>query len=279
MKNFRILIIFSALLIRLNAQDFSLYRDIPGFTNASAFSLSQFGYIYIADRGTDEIYQLDSLGNSLKSAGGYGWAEGCLDNPCDIFSSSLRVYVADRNNHRIQIFDKDLNFLSTFSNLPEEISGNRFFPRSCKTSAMGDLFILDEESKCILKYDLQGNFSLKIGGTGSEKYSLDSPSAIALLKDSGVLVTDANSIKYFDRYGSPLLRLKLDIEPINISSSEAVVTICSKDSVKIFSPGGFGLRSINFENKESDPIVQAVIDKKNLYVLFPNHLSIFRQKN
>ena len=36
--------------------------------------------------------------------------EGEFDDPCGVTITSNQVYVCDRNNHRIQMFDLDLNF-------------------------------------------------------------------------------------------------------------------------------------------------------------------------
>ncbi len=59
----------------------------------------------------NEIVKLDTLNNALKSIGGYGWSNSTFDEPVDIYATDLRVYVTDKNNNRVQVFDKDLNFL------------------------------------------------------------------------------------------------------------------------------------------------------------------------
>jgi len=80
------------------------------FSNAVSFSINPVGSIYITDADKNEIIKLDTLGNELNRIGGYGWNPAAFDFPADIFAQTLKVYVADKNNNRIQVFDKDLNF-------------------------------------------------------------------------------------------------------------------------------------------------------------------------
>ena len=88
--------------------------QIGSFNFASSLSINSSGNLYVADTGTNEIIELDTLGNILKTIGGFGRKELSFDLPDDVFANTLNVYVADKNNDRIQIFDKDLNFLSSF---------------------------------------------------------------------------------------------------------------------------------------------------------------------
>ena len=149
---------FSFLFISFSAlsQTFIYQYSIGKFKNASAFTITAAGILYVADASSDEIYKLDTLGNNLKDVGGYGWDEGAFDHPVDVFANPLSVYVTDKNNHRIQRFDKDLNFISLLYTRENDNPAERFgYPLSAVTSNQGDLFILDSENKRILKFDLQ----------------------------------------------------------------------------------------------------------------------------
>ena len=127
------------------------------FTDASSFSYNPSGFFYVADRHTNEIFKIDTLGNIIKYIGGYGWDESNFDDPIFIFSTLLNVYVTDKNNHRIQIFDKDLNYITQLSNKNLEstnknLENSKFgYPLGCVVSSMGDFFVLDSENKRILK--------------------------------------------------------------------------------------------------------------------------------
>ncbi len=91
-------------------QKYQLENKIGQFVNASSFYVNPAGFIYVTDIRTDEITVLDTLGNLILNIGGYGWRQSAFDYPADIYADALKVYVVDKNNHRIQRFDKNLNF-------------------------------------------------------------------------------------------------------------------------------------------------------------------------
>ena len=74
------------------------------------------GDIFIAEghgAGKDIIFKFDKNGKQMKHWGHYGTGPGEFDQPHSLaFDSKGRLYVADRNNNRIQIFDQDGNYVS-----------------------------------------------------------------------------------------------------------------------------------------------------------------------
>ena len=74
------------------------------------------GDIFIAEghgAGKDIIFKFDKNGKPMKHWGHYGIGPGEFDQPHSLaFDSKGRLYVADRNNNRIQIFDQDGNYVS-----------------------------------------------------------------------------------------------------------------------------------------------------------------------
>ena len=73
----------------------------------------------IAIDGIDNIYvssehklqKFTSSGELIKCVGQEGRKEGEFDAPREVTLYNNQVYVCDRNNHRIQVFDLDLNFV------------------------------------------------------------------------------------------------------------------------------------------------------------------------
>jgi DNA-binding beta-propeller fold protein YncE len=92
--------------------------DAPGFFNRpSAVAVAQNGDIFVADGhgGTSNarIVRFGADGRILKMWGKKGSAPGEFDEPHGIaLDSAGRVFVADRVNARIQIFDQDGKFLA-----------------------------------------------------------------------------------------------------------------------------------------------------------------------
>ena len=163
------------------SQGFIYSSSIGKFKDASSFCITSAGFIYVTDSGTNEVYKLDTLGNVLKYAGGYGWDDGMFDNPSDVYANPLSVYVCDKNNHRVERFDKDLNYIWQLNTRNSDTTGQRFgYPLGCAVSRQGDLYILDSENKRIVKFDLFGNFALNFGGYDAGIYSLVNPKKIAV---------------------------------------------------------------------------------------------------
>ena len=64
---------------------------------------------------TGRILKFNSEGEFIKEWGEIGWAPGQFRTPHALaFDSEGRLFVADRGNHRIQIFDQDGNLLDTY---------------------------------------------------------------------------------------------------------------------------------------------------------------------
>jgi len=221
------------------AQTYILSDQIGKFKNASSFTYSSAGFIYVTDAGTDEVYKLDTLGHELKSAGGYGWDSGLFDLPAGLFANPLSVYVCDKNNHRIERFDKDLNFIWLLATRNSDTSAQRFgYPLGCSISQQGDLFILDSENKRIVKFDFSGNFVLNFGGYDAGAYSLSAPQSIAISNSNNVYVSDGKQIVIFDQYGSGsgTIKSENELKSINITfnkltaNSDSIIYFCNLNS-------------------------------------------------
>ena len=94
-KLFFLFILISSVLI---AQSFEYSESIGKFNKTSSFYITANGLIYVADSGRDEVVLIDTLGNQLRTFGGYGWDENSFDEPADVFADPLTIYVADKNN-------------------------------------------------------------------------------------------------------------------------------------------------------------------------------------
>jgi peptidylamidoglycolate lyase len=71
-----------------------------------------------------------------------------------------RIYVTDRASHRIQVFDENGKFIDQFS------TGSPSTPQVLYLSADKHLWIADNGTSKILKYDLTGRFLYSWGSTG-----------------------------------------------------------------------------------------------------------------
>jgi DNA-binding beta-propeller fold protein YncE len=261
------------------AQNYIFEGEIGSFKSASAFSVTPSGFFYVSDNGNNEVIKLDTLDKVIQKIGGYGWNNSAFDNPVDVFATDLRVYVTDKNNNRIQVFDKDLNFLFL---IKTDLESNEFegfqYPASCATSIQNDIFILDSENTRILKYNSSGNFNLEFGNYRSGDFTLENPSQIALSQDSKIFVLDNNFLNIFDQYGMGLFKLKHNFEAQNLNITYNNLILNSTDSLyyqNLKNPIT-NFRNITPNNLPTDEnIIEAILFSGKLYILTEKRILVF----
>lgn len=263
------------------AQNYVLNYSFGNFISASAFSITSSGFIYIADDGDDSLIKLDTLGNVIKEIGGYGWSESAFDTPADIIANSLNVYVCDKQNHRVQSFDKDLNFISELYTRESDISEERFgYPLSCGLSSMGDLYVLDSENIRVLKFDLFGNYIQNFGGFDWGIFSLKNPKKLAVNSDNFILVLDDSVLFIYDQFGNGKDKIKLGNSFTSLKISSGALTLNNDSEIYIGSLGiGENILSkINLIGAEDGlKILSCTIFNNKLYVLTPNEIFVFHK--
>jgi len=262
-------------------QKFQFKNKIGQFVNASSFYINSAGFIYVSDINTDEITVLDTLGNLVKNIGGYGWRQSAFDNPADIFADALKVYVADKNNHRIQRFDKNLNFNFQILTRQSDVEQERFgYPLSAVMSNQGDIFILDSENSRIVKFDIFGNFLQNFGGYDYGNYALQKPIQLAVSMQNNIFVIDGNQVIIFDQYGNGSGKITGIEEFTSIRIIFEWLTVTSKDKIytaNLRSPE-ISLKEILLEGIEGKlEIVSALIFNNKLFVLSKKEILIFNR--
>lgn len=240
----RLVVIFFLINGMLFSQDYQLTNQFGAFSEATSFALSPQGYFYVADNGSDEIYKIDSLGSKLIAFGGYGWGNGQFDFPIDVSLNALNIFVTDRNNHSVQQFDKDLNFISRLYTRDGENSDAAFgFPLSADISSMGDLFILDSENKRILKFDLFGKFIQQFGGFDAGEFSIKNPKKLIVTGNNNVMVLDGKNLIIFDIFGNGITKAPLPENFTSIDKYYNTITLTGDSSIYVSS---FELNKLSF---------------------------------
>jgi DNA-binding beta-propeller fold protein YncE len=89
------------------------------FNQPTDIAFGKNGEIYVADGyGNSRIVKFDHEGNFLKSWGRYGGEPGEFNLPHSVVVDDKgRVYVGDRENQRIQIFDSDGTYLTQWTSI------------------------------------------------------------------------------------------------------------------------------------------------------------------
>ncbi|VAX26670.1 hypothetical protein MNBD_IGNAVI01-626 [hydrothermal vent metagenome] len=278
--SFNYVIIFLLFLTSLiKPQDIAYKKSLGKFENASAFSFTPSGNFYITDAGKNDIIKLDTLGNILQSIGGYGWETLTFDEPVDIYATDLRVYVTDKNNNRIQVLDKDLNYLfmlKTDGNSNDK--NNFFFPTSCATSIQGDIYILDSDNSRIMKYNSEGVFLIEFGGYDSGEFQLVDPIKLGIAQDSKLFVLGDEIVTVFDQYGLGLFKLKLDFSAVNLNITFDNFVVNDEKELYYLNLRNPAKKIEKFappDLPEDAVIVEATIFNDRLYILTENEILVY----
>lgn len=262
-------------------QKYQFDSSFGKFINASSFYINSAGFIYVTDSNTDEIYALDTLGTLILKIGGFGWRETAFDNPVDIFADALKIYIADKNNHRIQRLDKNMNYnfqiYTRYSDNEEERFG---YPLSAVMSNQGDVFILDSENIRIVKFDIFGNFIQNFGGYDYGNYALQNPKQLAVSNQNNIFVIDGNEIIIFDQYGNGVNKVSgiEDFKSIRIIFD--LMTLSTDKSIylaNLRSPE-MSLKEVLVEGMPNETtIVSSLIYNNKLYLLTKKGILIFNK--
>lgn len=275
-----IYIFFILFVSAASSQQYVFDYSFGNFENASSFHINSMGLIYVTDSGKDNAAKFDTLGAKLKDIGGYGWDEGAFYEPVDVFATPLNIYISDKNNHRIQRFDKDLNFISQLSTRESEDEAAQFgYPVSSVTSNLGDLFVLDSENKRIIKFDLFGNFIMNFGGFDWGDYALSDPKKMAVSPSNNIYVIDGNDIVVFDQYGNGISRLNpaKDFKDIKIVYSNLVLNTDSEIFYSDLKSEIKELEELYLMGMEKFPkIISCFIFNKKVYLLSPFEILVFK---
>ncbi len=202
MRTLKYILHFSLFLVfnSIFGQSLSIEKIIPLKINALDFSVNENrNFIFLITKETNEIIKIDLDGKIQKRIGGFGWSEGQFDYPSSITSTAIDIYVSDFNNHRIQRFDHNLNFISLL-NSSDFVHFE--YPNSIALSTKGDLYILDSKNKKVLKINGFSKLERTFGNYESGKIILTEPSLIKLDQLQRIYILDKEQILIYDEFGN-----------------------------------------------------------------------------
>jgi NHL repeat len=126
-------------------------------------------------------------------------------------SRDRRLFVADREHHRMQVFDEDGNFLT-------------MWPTGYNSSVLAHIvtqddhvWVADWTTDRLVKYDLEGHYILDFGGHGSLPGQFDGVHQIHVDSDRNLYVTEVSNAR------SQKFRPKANADPNRIVGQQAIV--------------------------------------------------------
>lgn len=239
-------------------------QKFGSFQNAASFSHLDGGFFVILDKGTSEVLKIDYEGNVLKRIGGTGWDDYTFDNPTDLSASMLRIYITDRNNSRIQVYDYELNFLFSLDSKNLAPAKGAFrYPVSAAASPYGDLYIADSDNKQIIKFNSKWEYVSSFAGNEYGRFAAAAPAKIAVDSKSNVFLLDGKRIIQYDQFGNGKDIIEAGENIINIRTFNNLLLIVYGESLGILDLAGSAGKRIPFslfaplEGKRVVDVIQA----------------------
>ncbi len=168
----------------------------PGFDAPRDICIGSDKAIYVVDEARAEIVKFDTDGNVLATCGERGPGNGQFNPPTSVAvdANHNRVYVADPDNRRIQIFDTNGQFVTSWS-VPEwrPIKGAWYMQHLIIDPKLRRLYATSTQTDEVLVFNLNGTRISSLRPKPPEK--LEGASALALVdRKLYVLCTFANRV-------------------------------------------------------------------------------------
>ncbi len=189
------------------AQNITLVQQFSfgTFDDASRILVTPDGGIFVVDPGQQSVLFYSNARAEPRRVGGYGWLPGSFDRPTGVATDGVNVYVSDYGNHRIQRFDRRLNFISALSTHDTSEADLRFgYPRGVAISGFGDLLILDGENHRLLKFTAGSQFDPLFASAGINRGILTDLVNVRVTPGGTIVLGERGVLHILDLFGNEL---------------------------------------------------------------------------
>jgi hypothetical protein len=254
---------------------------VPIPLEGTSLDVDVYGNTFVVDSRNSTLALYDRAMRKIASTGGPGWEQGRFDQPAGLWArNGLDVYVADYGNHRIQRFDRTLNFVSSFSSGDDENVSERFgHPSDVVLSRLGDLYICDTENECIVKVNSASRAAASFGGFGAGQGRLQHPIQVEIGANDWVYVLDPPRVIVFDGFGNFLSTLPDGVlsHPTGLFADTKGIMVVDGDSLFCFDAAHhmanvFSLAALT--GRRCANVTSFVVAGGSLYVLCADGLSV-----
>ena len=179
--------------------------------NPAGLEYTHDGYLLVCFSA--QMVKMDYSGTAVAFLGNPRNRSGTRDDEMSgpggiALGSKGEIFLVDRGNHRIQIFNSNFTFVKSLFNPDSRERSHEYLERVAVNSA-GDLYVTDYRNHNIQVYNKDGRFMFTFGKELKDikerfykRGGLSSPYAIAIDKDDFVYVGDKNGVvSIFDKDG------------------------------------------------------------------------------
>jgi DNA-binding beta-propeller fold protein YncE len=237
---------------------------------ASAVDVDISGNVYLLDSERGMLSILGPSGAPIASMGGMGWENTKFDNPRGLWArNGIDVFVADYGNHRVQRFDRRLNYISTLFTRDNDVPEERFgYPTDVGVSRLGDLFVCDGENQRLIRIGRDGTTIRSMGDYTAGKGRLVAPTRVDVGAHDRVYVVDGKRVVVLDLFGNYLHDLPLGAAPVAFWADDEGVLAADGRRLYAFDaeerPGGV----VDLEPwLGGRPVLAVAAGRGNLYLL------------
>ena len=258
---------------------------IGSFQRATRIALGTQGILFVLDADENKLSMFTHLRDAPKTIGGFGWSSSSFDKPTGVATDGVNIYISDFGNHRIQRFDRDLNYISSLSTRDTSDVISRFgYPLDVALSELGDMFILDGENIRVMKFNAQNIFERAFGDMNAGGGKFQNPVKL-VATNSRIFVGDKNKILLYDYFGNYLGSIGEGIIK-NLSGFTMLTNgllAASSDRIWWFSREGALQNVSSLDNIISGERIEQIQDMacngKQLFILSPQRIHVFKIGN
>jgi DNA-binding beta-propeller fold protein YncE len=146
--------------------------------------------LYATDVRNHQVVVMDYAGNVVVKFGQKGEKPGDLSYPNGVAVRSGKVYVADSNNNRIEIFSSKGVYLETWQGFDKDGVGGLSNPRGIAFDSSGKLLVANMMGSKVVRLSTSGAIEYQWGRQGSGEYELFMPLGLAVDKTGKIYVGD-----------------------------------------------------------------------------------------
>ena len=148
------------------------------------------GNVYVAN--SHKVRKFNKHGEVVKSVGENGGNVGEFNWPYGVRYYNHQVYVCDKDNGRVQVFDSDLNFVRSFRTTSDG-PGQFKQPWDMDFDMQGNIYVLDYSKGQVLVFSEDGQYLRHFGQKGRGKGELSEPKGLCVSGDYVYVTEWANN--------------------------------------------------------------------------------------
>jgi DNA-binding beta-propeller fold protein YncE len=170
-----------------------------GFFGPREVVVDRNGFVYVADTGRHRVLKFGPTGDRIRVLGspkGKGSADGEFNEPIGLaLDNAGNLYVADRLNFRIQVFDANGQMIRKFPVDGWSAEQIDMEPHLAIDASRDRLYASDGRNKQILRFALDGKRLPPLSKDDNGQDLFGAPIGVAVGPDGSLFVTDAKTAK------------------------------------------------------------------------------------